>query len=135
MIEWHFFEKVYRVWLVVVVCSPEEFKDFMQKTGYKYVEDLRCDSAKGMCIDVRPEDNDVNNNAYVMWFREWETSTLVHEISHLCMMIFDNQGVPLSRENTEAFAFYTEYWFNEISRTRKRLPQGRTPAQARKSRV
>lgn len=133
MKEWHFFEKVYRVWVVFVICPPDEFKDFMNAVDFKHTDELNCENANGMCIRLNSENNTTGQNCYVVWLQEYETASLVHEIAHLVMHIFDDQGVKLSMDNTEGFAFYSEYWFNELTRVRKRLPNGRTPAQARRT--
>jgi hypothetical protein len=131
MIQWHFYDKVYRRWLVLMLGSLTDLKEEMKTIKYKEIDDLH--DAKGMCIELGGYNNDSGQNCTIIWLKEWETATLVHEITHFVMMAFDQVGVPISRDNTESFAFYSEYWFNEIMRTRRRLPNGRTSTQARKS--
>lgn len=133
MKQWHFFDKVYRVWLTFLIGEPDAFYDFMERSGYKDMEYLKQGSTAAWCIKVDHENNDMGNYCFVIWMRKFEAACLVHELTHLSMMVFDDKGVPVRNENTEAFAYYTEFWFNEINRTRRRLPNGRTPAQLRKS--
>lgn len=130
MIQWHFYEKVYRRWVVVMVGTLDELKDELRAIEYKEVGELY--AAKGMCIELGEYNNTTGQNATIIWLREWETASLVHEIVHLVMMLFDQVQIPISRDNTESFSFYTEYWFSEIQRVRRRLPNGRSAAQARR---
>lgn len=129
MKEWHFFDKVYRRWVVLFIGSFEDFKKELEANGYKDMEDLQ--DCKGMCVDLLPENNTAGQNATIVWLKEWELATLVHEITHLVMMLFDQVLVPISRDNTESFAFYAEYWFTEITKARRKYPNGRTPKEAK----
>lgn len=133
LLEWHFFDKVYRAWVVFLIGEPEEFYEFMTKSGYKLVDDLKEGSNTGFCVQLDSSNNDMGNYCFVVWMRKFETACLVHELSHLVMMVFDSKGVPIRNENTEAFAYYQEFWFNEISRVRRRLPAGRTSQQTKRS--
>lgn len=129
MKEWHFFDKVYRRWVVLFIGGLDDFKAEMKSIGYKEL-DFIIDS-KGMTIELCPENNDKGNDATVIWLNGYETNTLVHEITHLVMMLFDQVGVPISRDNTESFAFYSEYWFSQIQKARRKFPKGNKPKDAR----
>lgn len=132
MIEWHFFDKVYRSWVTLVVGEPEDFYSFMERCGYKEMEALKEGSTTGWCIHLNSDNNDMGNDCFVVWMRKFEMGTFVHELTHLTMMIFDDKGVPVRGENTEAFAYYTEFWYNEITRARRRQPKGRPAKEAKK---
>lgn len=127
MKQWHFYDKVFRRWTVLHVGSLDELRSEMKDAEYNERDELR--DAKGMCIELTFE----NSNQYCcyLWLKEWETSTFVHELTHLVMMQLDEVGVPISRDNTETFAFYTEYWWTQMNHARKRWPNGNTPVQAR----
>lgn len=129
MKQWHFFDKVYRRWVVLFIGSLDEFRDEMKSIGYKDMDFII--EAKGMTIELNPESNDLKNDATVIWLNGYETTTLIHEITHLVMMLFDQVGVPISRDNTEAFAFYSEYWFSQIQKARRKWPNGNTPKDAK----
>lgn len=131
MKQWHFFEKIYRRWVVVFEGSEEELVEELKLSGYK--EDMTWfKGANGACLELNSENNDNGNDATVVWLRKFDLPTLVHEVSHLTMMLFEQVGVPISRENTEAFSFYNEFWFTEIQKTRRKFPDGNKPKDARK---
>lgn len=129
MKQWYFYDKVYRRWVVFHIGPFEELQKEMEDSNYIERQELR--DAKGMCIELTYE----NSEQYCcyLWLKEYESATLVHEITHLVMMQFDEVGVPISRENTETFAFYAEYWWTQIQRARKKWPNGNEPKDARKS--
>lgn len=117
-----------------IIGTPKEFTDFLVKdTGYTApVEELELEGSSGMCINICPDNANQPASSYVIWQRKYELGCLVHELTHLTMMIFEHKSVAIHWENTEAFAYYTEFWFNEITRTKRRLPQGRLPAEVMK---
>lgn len=129
MKEWHFFDKVYRRWVVLFIGNVDDLIEELKISDFK--ED--CDwikGAKGACIELNAENS--SQNSTIVWLKEYETSTLIHEIAHLVMMLFDQVGVPISRDNTESFSFYSEYWFTQIQRARRKYPNGNKPKDARK---
>lgn len=132
MKQWHFFDKVYRVWVVLLIGEPDDFYQFMEDSGYKDMEVLKQGSTSGWCIHLNSDNNDMGNYCFIIWMRKFETACFVHELTHLTMMVFDDKGVPIRNENTEAFAYYTEFWFNEITRTKRRFPNGRDEKQLKK---
>ena len=131
MKQWHFFDKVYRRWVTLLICSYDDLK--------KDLLDLGCSQdvmdcvvpAKGLCVELNDDNNTTGQRCTVVWMPEWETATFVHELSHLVMMCFTQTNVPISRDNTEAFAFYIEFWFNEMQRARRKFPNGNEPKDAK----
>lgn len=132
MKQWHFFDKVYRPWVVLFIGSAEEFKHEMESVGYGDVGGIKPDGAAGMCIHLNPDNNSNGNRCTVIWMPEWSTTTFVHELAHLIVFEFDRCNMDVSIDSQEPFAFLFEYWFTEITRARKRLPDGRTPVQAKR---
>lgn len=128
MKQWHFFDRVYRRWVVLMIGKYEDFQQEMKDCEYTEAQYL--EPAKGMCVELTHENS--KQNATVVWLAEWETASLVHEIAHLVMMCFDQCRIPISSENTESFAFYSEYWWTQFNRARKRYPNGNEPKDARK---
>lgn len=129
--QWHFFDKVYRRWVCLEIGNFEEFRDEVRSMGAND-EVMDCVVlAKGLCIELNDGNNTGGQRCTIIWMPEYDTATLVHEISHLVMMCFTQIGVPISRENTEAFAFYTEFWFNEMQRARRKFPNGKPPKLAK----
>jgi hypothetical protein len=128
MKEWHFFDKVYRRWLVLQIGPLEKLKAELEASKYQHMDFII--DAKGYTLELNSENSD--QNCMIVWLREYEAATLVHELAHLVMMYFDQVGVPVSRDNTEAFAFYQEYWWNEIQRARRKYPNGKSPKEAKR---
>jgi hypothetical protein len=128
MREWHFQERVYKRWVVLMIGTYEEFIAAMQKAKYKDVDELV--RSGGYNIRLTYDNSDCTMT--VVWLPQFSGATLAHELVHLTMNVFDNAGVPIHYENEEGFAYYLEYWFREISRVYKKYPNGRTAAEAKK---
>lgn len=132
MIRWHIQEKAYRTWLLFCIGTREELIDLLKECEYTDIEDIAADGASGMCIELTPENNGLGNDCFLVWLPEWNAATLVHEITHLVMFVFRRCSIPMEIENTEPFAFLSEFYWTEINRIRRRKPKGQTPAEARK---
>ncbi len=128
MKQWHFFDKVYRCWVVLVTGEHDEFVQFLKDCAY--TEEYEPGNA-GACIYLCDKNTTNGNRAYVIYLKKFEVACLVHELTHLVMMIFDEKGVPIHTENTEGYAYYVEFWFNEIQRVRRRYPDGRPASKAK----
>lgn len=129
MNQWHFYDKFLRRWVVLLVGPYENFINELTSYNYTEIEDVR--ESLGACLSLDPSNNDRGHNCMVVWMSKWDSATLVHEISHLVMHSFEECGVPISIENTETFAFYTEYWWREINYSRRKWPKGNRPKDAR----
>ena len=97
------------------------------------MDGLKNGSTTAYCINVNEENNDLGNRCYIVWLNKFETACLIHELAHLVMYIFDDHGIPICIENTETFSYYQEFWFNEMSRLRRRLLNGNRPEQVKKN--
>lgn len=128
MKQWHFFDKVYRVWVVLAIGDYGDFKQFLKDCTY--TEDYE-DGNAGACIYLNKENTTNGNRAFIVYLSKFETACLVHELTHLAMMVFVDKGVFIGNENTEAYAYYVEFWFNEMTRVRRKLPNGRAASAAR----
>jgi len=128
MRQWHFEEKVYRRWVVLVICPWDELIEELRKSHYIYVDELEL--VAGMNVRLTHDNSD--QSCTLIWMPSWSSSVLVHELSHLVMATFDRASVPISFENEEGFAFYLEYWFAEMNRVYRKHPNGRTAAQAKR---
>lgn len=130
MTQWHFYDKVFRRWIVVQLSSYQEFVDEMISSGFKEMDYIV--DANGMCVELNADNNTEGQYCTFIWLKKWSTTTLVHELTHLVMMCFEQTGIPISRENTETFAFYMEYWWSEINKAYRKYPKGINPAQAKR---
>jgi hypothetical protein len=128
--QWHYYDKVFRRWVVMFVGPFSEFQKEMELVGYDYYKDMI--DSNGYCINFTPENNSAGNYATAIWLKKFDLDTLVHEIAHLVMYIFDDLLIPISIDNTETFAHYTEHWYRELRQIRKKYPNGNTPKQVKK---
>ncbi|MCA9345847.1 hypothetical protein KC871_04520 [Candidatus Saccharibacteria bacterium] len=129
---WHFNERVYRRWVVLIEGSSEDFAKFLTDSGYKHTDELEPIVANGMCIQLTPENTDSSYDCFVVWLREWNLPTLVHEITHLVIAAMEQVNTPIHEATTEQVAYYTEYWFTEFQRVRRKCKNGRTVGEAKR---
>lgn len=128
MKEWHFEEKIYRRWVVLMICSFDELLEELKSCEYKYVDDV----VKTAGYNFRLTLDNSNQTCTVVWMPKFSAGVLVHELSHLVMHTFNQTSVPIDIDNEEGFAFYLAYWFEEMMRVYKRYPNGRTAKEAKK---
>lgn len=128
MIEWHFEEKIYRRWVVLMICPWEELLESLRESNYAYVDEMT--RSAGMNIRLTLDNSD--QTCTVIWMPEYSAGVLAHELVHLVMATFDRAAVPISYDNEEVFAFYMEYWFTEMNRVYRRYPKGRRASEAKK---
>jgi hypothetical protein len=115
-LELHFFDEVYRVYVVYIICPRDRLKPLLREYGYKkdLVDELG-DSASGYCIQLNEETSMVKGqNCYIVWQQERHFPCLVHELTHLTMSVFDYHDIPLRIENQEVFCYYIEHWVKRI---------------------
>lgn len=127
MREWHFEEKVYKRWLVLMICSFEELIEELKKVEYKHIDEVP--KASGFNFRFNLENS--TEMCTMIWMPKFSQSVLAHELVHLVMHTFNATGVMIDIDNEEAFAFYMEYWFGEINRVYRKYPKGRASKQAR----
>lgn len=132
MKEWHFYEPIYRRWVVLMIGEPQVFRNRLEELGYKHMDFINPETASGMGIRLTADNNSMGSNCFIIWLSKWSLGCLVHEISHLCIDVFDSIGVPVSVDNTEGLAFYTEYWYMQITRIHRSYPNGRRPQDVKK---
>lgn len=123
MKRWDLYEPVYRVALSFCVGDKDGLIDLLKDAGYKDFEWLN-EGASGHSIRLDPSNSTFGGNAQVIWMEKFETGMMVHEIVHLMTDTMDTKGVPIREENSEAMAYYVEYWFNKITRARRKHPDG-----------
>jgi len=120
--QWHFYDKVYRRWIVIFIGSKFEFKKEMSEIKFNGLDEID-DTSQGIHIRLDETNNDSGQRCHVIWLPRMELGTLVHELGHLVLSIFDTCGVNFDQET---FCFYQEFWFNEIRDVIKRNPRGRS---------
>ena len=113
--ELHFFDEVYRVYLVFMVCPPEEVLRFCKDHDLKDPDSLNFDGSSGYTIVFNKDTCGDGSELTLPWMRERHLPCLVHELAHLTMMTFDQKDLPIRVENQEAFAYYIEHWVKRIT--------------------
>lgn len=132
MKEWHFYDRVYRIWVTLCIGTIEELYLFLDNLGYKFTDEVKEEPPmNGYHIRIKLGDCTTDSNMSVIWMAKYSADTLIHELTHVVTRTFSDKGVPISDENTEAMAFYMEYWYHEMTRIRKRFPDGRPPKLAK----
>ena len=115
--ELHFFDLVYRQYLIVLNCDFAKFRKFLKDDAGHDSPEAFVEDSIGYLVQMSAENNDRGNTCLILWMPDrTNMPTLVHEITHLVHFVLDGCGVPTIRENTEAVAYYTEHWFNRITR-------------------
>lgn len=57
----------------------------------------------------------IRGKVLFMWIKNHKDFyTLMHEVTHLCIKIFDLSNMSVEDTTSEAFAFYHEYWFKKL---------------------
>lgn len=128
MKQWHFFDTVYRTYVIVIQGTAAQFDKFIvDECGYTDdVRELNSDGSIGYCVELNADNNDRGNTAIVLWMKNGDLPCLVHELTHLVMFIFSDKGIPMHREATEVFAYYLEHWFIAATEAMRDSPRGHT---------
>lgn len=113
--ELHFFDEVYRIYLVVMISSREDFKKFVIDQGFKDPESLNFEGSSGYTIVFDQNTADTKSLFTLIWMQERHIPCLVHELAHLTMITFNEKDVPIRIENQETFAYYIEHWVKRIT--------------------
>ena len=129
-------DPVYKTCLRVWVCPKEDLNKFLSEWGLEDVEETQ-DSTAGRLIRIANGDSktDPNANMTLIWLKKWDISTLIHELSHHVIRTFHEKDIPINWDNTEAFAYYLEYWYKAVIDGKKRLSQQDTSGLKAKKRV
>lgn len=113
--ELHFFDEVYRVYVVFLICSEEDAIKFCRGYGLKDVESLNFAGSSGYTIVFDEDTCDSDSRATLVWLRKRHLPCLVHELAHLTMITFGQKDIPIRAENQETFAYYIEHWVKRIT--------------------
>lgn len=111
------FEPVYRFDLLFVAgCSFDTAKIELGKSGIKNLP-LEMGNNTGCMINFCEQDfpEQVKGVVYFIWVKSLrDYYTLVHEIAHLIIKVFEEKGLAINSQTTEAFAFYQEFWTQKL---------------------
>ncbi len=57
-----------------------------------------------------------SGNVVIIGIFTEELATLIHELNHFCLWVFDYIGMPVNSDNSEAYCYYYDYIFNQAYR-------------------
>ena len=58
---------------------------------------------------------------YIIWIeKNRDVPNMGHEIVHLVSEIFKDRGIPLSYQNSEAFAYYLAFWLEKFLQPKRK---------------
>lgn len=122
LIEHDLHDNVYRTHLYIVICpDPLEWNKWLARPDIAFTgAQIDHSGTEAAYYRVKPDESK-NCNFNVIFLRHKNLATLCHELSHFIIYTFDEKSIPISEENTEAFAYYFEYWINTIRQEWKRL--------------
>lgn len=110
-------DEVYRHDLLFVAgCSLEEANKSLKK--YNINPYVPAEEPKGLMWAIsEKESSNIIGTALFLWVKDRKDFyTLLHEVSHLCVKVFDLSNMEINPHTTEAFAFYHEFWFRKLWR-------------------
>lgn len=112
--EIHLFDKVYRNALTLFLADdPAEVDKFLDDIGFKGDRIIH-KNHQAAYYRIRLDENEAGNDGSMLWMKVKDIPCLVHELSHFIFQEFTEKAVPLTLENDEAFAYYLEFWTNEV---------------------
>ena len=91
---------------VLLNYSPEEYASWLTRNGIKDVTDKGFDDFAGFCTTIENEDGLTEILLYIRTFH-WTIicqGTLIHEITHAVVKIFNLNNIPFTTETQEFFA-------------------------------
>lgn len=96
----------------------EDFYKEMEKCGFDELHSVV--DAKGLCVELNDGNNTEGERCTIMWLKQWDMATLVHETTHLVLALLEQLRIPSGRDNTEVVAYYFEYWYKTFVRAHKK---------------
>jgi hypothetical protein len=117
MITKRIFDPVYRQEILFINdCSYKRANKILQRNGFLPMESgPDIDGMFGKTDKSHNKDVQITGTVYFVYIKKKDgLFTLIHEISHLVISIFQDRGVEVGEDNTEPFAYYQEFWFRKL---------------------
>ena len=90
-------------------CNHKEASEYVRKRHGSPLDCTRRHSGGVWTIEDKDE------RLYVIWVRDKKDfSTMVHEVYHLVLNIFEDRGIGIDGDNQEPSAYYVEKWFTVL---------------------
>lgn len=91
---------------VLLNYSPEQYANWLTRNGVKDVSDKKMDDFDGFCTEITSKNDQTEVVIYVRRF-DWAIKcqgTLIHEITHAVVRIFNHNNIPFNSDTQEFFA-------------------------------
>jgi hypothetical protein len=115
-------DPVYEAEIFLIIASHEELTDFLKTYDSDYPGEVEHYALGKVIRGSRTNKNNWQTKEYFLWIRSfnfysYQYATLVHEVIHLAMMVFDRKGINIIKDDAnEAFCYYADYLFGEVMR-------------------
>jgi len=99
----------------LVFCSGMSIEECQKKANraFKIQEYLWVEKTDAASFYVCTTKDDMN--IYVIWVKKSrEIGTIIHEITHLVEEVFKDRGIPITYANSEAMAYYMQFFAEKI---------------------
>lgn len=112
-------DPVYHAEIYLFMSSYDEFCKYLKRYDSEFPNHTDY-YPSGKVVRVRVTKKDFSIRKYYLWIPSFdyygsEYKTLVHEVIHLALMVFDMKGVDNFKDNAnEAFCYYADYLFGEF---------------------
>lgn len=114
----HIWEPVLRYNIYYILCEKDQLKNILrQRLGIKNPDIHIEKDDEGKFIVYKTKDILFG----IIWQKNMDPGTLVHEIIHTIHWIMQKKGIPLCDETDEIYAYHAEFIFNEISQYIKQI--------------
>jgi len=102
---------------IIINCSPEKFEKSVRKI--RKDKNLKIELPEGSGAFYEISDGETRQVFYFLWIEvfDWSASSqalMVHELLHYAMAVFQDRGIPISRDNEETLAYFMQYCVSDI---------------------
>jgi hypothetical protein len=113
------YDQVYRREVLFIVgCSLAYANTLKELKEYDIIlDDQTSNQALGITMLITKDDYPkyTSGAAFLIWIEDRkDLFTLIHEVTHMCIKIFELSNMSITNETTEAFAFYHESWVKRL---------------------
>lgn len=113
-------DPVYEAQIFLIMASHEELTEFLKHYDSDYPSQTDHYAIGKVIRASRTNKRNWQIKEYFLWiesfdYHSYQYQTLVHEVIHLAMMVFDMKGVTNYKDDAnEAFCYYADYLFGEF---------------------
>jgi len=92
-------------------CSPAKFLGYLRKEYDIDTSEIGLNRRDKKAEGLFHQDAEY----YILWIKSpTDLITMVHELGHLCIQLFETKGIPITVNNDEAFTYYLSHWVGKL---------------------